>query len=70
MSRSSVVVSIRITVGQDRCASCATRDTARGSARQAVITCSVSRVVTLARAGSCSVSSVNDRRGHNDSRQA
>ena len=42
----------------------------RGSARQAVMTCSASRVVTRARAGSCSVSSVNDRRGHNDSRQA
>ena len=70
MSRSRVVVSIRITVGHDRCASSATRDTARGSARQALITCSASLVVTRARAGSCSVSSVNERRGHSASRQA
>jgi hypothetical protein len=57
--RSIVEASRRITVGHARPASSATRDTARGSRRQAVITCSASRVVTLARAGSWAVCSVN-----------
>jgi hypothetical protein len=67
--RSTAPVSRRITVGLDRPASCATRDTARGSARQAVSTCSASRVVTRARAGSWSARSVNVFLGHSDSRE-
>ncbi len=65
-----VAVGVGHLVGHDGPDSWATRETARGSTRQALIICSTSLVVTRARAGSCSVSSVNDRRGHSASVQA
>ena len=54
---------------QDNPCSVATPDTARGSVRSAPVTAAARRVVTLARAGNWSVTSVNVPRGHNSSAQ-